>query len=94
MLQSGTGSKELFRGPRQEVERSAEAYGPLLPQVSLEERLRLARNAYQTLMEVVGEMEGLVDTLLFQGRPQGQCSLCPGVMVVTRRNRSSGAPHR
>jgi len=71
-------SGEVYNGPKQEVEAAKNAYEFVLPQISHEERMRPIEDAYKSLIVSTQAVEDFVERLVLIGRPQGQCSLCPG----------------
>ena len=77
-------SGEVYKGPKQEVEAAKNAYEFVLSQISHEERMRPIEDAYKSLMVSVQAAEDFVERLVLIGRPQGQCSLCPGSPTFKR----------
>ena len=71
-------SREVYKGPKQEVEATKNAYEFVLQQISHEGRMRPIEEAYKSLMVSAQAVEDFVERLVLIGRPQGQCSLCPG----------------
>ncbi len=71
-------SGEVYDGPKQEVEAAKNVYEFVLSQISHEERMRPIEDAYSSLTVSAQTVEDFVERLVLIGRPQGQCSLCPG----------------
>jgi len=68
--------KEIYNGPKQEIEAACNAYDSVLSQVSHEARMRPVEDIYGCLKERVKEAEDLLDRLVLMGKPQGRCDLC------------------
>jgi hypothetical protein len=71
-------SREVYKGPKKEVEAARNAYEFVLQQISHAERMRPIEKACKSLMTIAQAVEDFVERLVLIGRPQGQCSLCPG----------------
>ena len=71
-------SGEVYKGPKQDVETAKNAYEFVLTQIHHEERIRPVEDAYKSLMVSSQAVEDFIERLVLIGRPQGQCSLCPG----------------
>jgi hypothetical protein len=71
-------SEDVYKGPKQEVEAAKDAYEFVLSQISLEARMSPVEEVFTSLMGSKQEVEELIERLVLIGRPQGQCSLCPG----------------
>jgi hypothetical protein len=71
-------SEEVYHGTKQQVEVAKNAYEFVLSQISHEGRMEPVKAAYSSLVVSAQAVEDFVERLVLIGRPQGQCSLCPG----------------
>ncbi len=73
--------KEVGEGPLKFLTAVSTVYDEILDQLSHVERVRPVEEAYNSLRNSIEGMEGLVDTLVLKGRPEGHCRLCPGAVL-------------
>ena len=73
--------KEVGEGPLKVLKAISEVYDEVLEQLSHAERVRPVEEAYNSVREGLEKVEGLVDTLVLKGRPEGRCRICPGAIL-------------
>ena len=73
--------KEIGESPLEVIKAVSKVYGEILAQLSHVERVRPVEEAYNSVREGLEKVEGLVDTLVLKGRPEGRCRICPGAVL-------------